>query len=260
MKYKNVIVSKEDGGIAVITLNRPDALNALNAEVAKDLKQAGEDLKDDEGVRVVIVTGQGRAFAAGADIKELKDAGPCEVREWARNLLHSFEVLGRMPKPVIAAVNGIAFGGGCELALACDFIVASENAKFGVPEIKIGVFPGAGGMYRLAKAVGMRMAKELVFVGDPIDARTAKDIGLVNRVFPADHFLDEVKVLARKMGSMSGMTLKLAKEALEEAQDSPDPEGVYRDIDALGIVFSTVDQKEGMAAFVEKRTPNFIGK
>ncbi|KAF0120002.1 MAG: 3-hydroxybutyryl-CoA dehydratase [bacterium] len=132
MEYKNIIVSKEEGGIAVITLNRPDALNALNAEVGNDLRKATEILREDNEVRVIIVTGQGRAFAAGADIKELKDANSCEAREWARALFDSFEALGRMPKPVIAAVNGIAFGGGCELALACDFIVASEKAQFGV--------------------------------------------------------------------------------------------------------------------------------
>ncbi|MFH1624206.1 MAG: enoyl-CoA hydratase-related protein [Pseudomonadota bacterium] len=260
MEFKNLIVSKEDAGIAFITLNRPEALNALNAEVARELRKAAELLKEDDEVRVVILTGQGRAFAAGADIKELKDAGPCESRDWARHLFDSFEALGKMPKPVIAAVNGFAFGGGCELALACDFIVASEKAQFGVPEIKIGVFPGAGGMYRLARAVGMRRAKEMVFMGDPIDARTAQSLGLVNRVFPADTFLDEVRALARSIASRSGMTLRLAKQALNEAQDSPDPDGVYRDIDAMGVVFSTADQKEGMAAFVEKRAPKFTGR
>jgi len=260
MEYKNIKVSKEDGKIAVITLNRPEALNALNAEVGKDLRNAADVLREDDDVRVIVITGEGRAFAAGADIKELKDASPCEARDWARALFDSFEALGKIPKPVIAAVNGIAFGGGCELALACDFIIASEKAKFGVPEIKIGVFPGAGGMYRLAKAIGIRMAKEMVFVGDPIDASTARSIGLINRVFPADNFLDEVKTVARSIASKSGMTLRLAKQALDEARDAPDPEGVYRDIDALGVVFSTPDQKEGMTAFVEKRAPKFAGK
>lgn len=260
MEYENIIVSKEDGGIAIIRLNRPDALNALNAAVGRDLRKAAEILRYDDEVNVVIVTGEGRAFAAGADIKELKDANSIESREWARALFDSFEYLGRMPKPVIAAVNGLALGGGCELALACDFILASDKARFGVPEIKIGVFPGAGGMYRLARAVGMRMAKEMVFVGDPIDAETARDLGLVNRVFPAETFLDDVKALARKIASMSRVTLKLAKEALNEAQDAPDPEGVYRDIDAMGVAFSTEDQKEGMAAFVEKRAAKFIGR
>jgi enoyl-CoA hydratase/carnithine racemase len=260
MDYKNIIVTKEDQGIAVITLNRPDVLNALNEEVGKDIRKAAGLLKDDDDVKVLIITGQGKAFAAGADIKELKDASPAGARDWARALFDSFESLGKISKPVIAAVNGIAYGGGCELALACDFIIASEKAKFGVPEIKIGVFPGAGGMYRLARAVGLRMAKEMVFVGEPIDANTAKSIGLVNRVFPADTFMDDVKALARNIASKSGMTLKLAKQALNEAQDSPDPEGVYRDIDAMGVVFSTDDQKEGMAAFVEKRAPKFTGK
>ena len=260
MEYENILVSKEEGGIAVIRLNRPNALNALNAAVGIDLRKAAETLKEDDEVNVVIVTGEGRAFAAGADIKELKDADPREARDWARALFDSFEMLGKMPKPVIAAVNGLALGGGCELALACDFIVASDKARFGVPEIKIGVFPGAGGMYRLARAIGMRRAKEMVFVGDPIDAETAQSMGLANKVFPADTFLDEVKVLARKIASMSGVTLKLAKEALNEAQDSPDPQGVYRDIDAMGVAFSTADQKEGMAAFVEKRAPKFVGR
>ena len=260
MEYKNIIVTKEDQGIALITLNRPDALNALNEEVGKDLRKAAGLLQDDDDVRVVIITGQGRAFAAGADIKELKDASPSGARDWARALFDSFESLGKMPKPVIAAVNGIAYGGGCELALACDFIVASEKAKFGVPEIKIGVFPGAGGMYRLAKAVGIRMAKEMVFVGDPIDANAAQSIGLVNRVFAAENFLDEVRAVARTIASKSGTTLRLAKQALNEAKDAPDPEGVYRDIDALGVVFSTADQREGMTAFVEKRSPKFEGR
>ena len=259
MEYENIIVTKEDGGIAVISLNRPDALNALNAAVAKDIRSAAETLKEDDDVRVIVITGKGRAFAAGADIKELKDADAIGSREWARDLFDSFETLGRMTKPVIAAVNGFAFGGGCELALACDFIVASEKAKFGVPEIKIGVVPGAGGMYRLAKAIGLRQAKEMVFVGDPIDAKTAQSIGLANKVFPADSFMDEVMALARKIASMSGTTLKIAKQALNEAQDAPDPEGVYRDIDAMGVLFSTPDQKEGMAAFVEKRAPKFTG-
>ncbi|MDY6855018.1 MAG: enoyl-CoA hydratase [Thermodesulfobacteriota bacterium] len=260
MDYNNIIVTKEDEGIAIIALNRPDVLNALNEDVGKDIRKAAELLRDDDDVRVLIITGQGRAFAAGADIKELKDASPSGARDWARALFDSFESLGKMPKPVIAAVNGIAYGGGCELALACDFIIASEKAKFGVPEIKIGVFPGAGGMYRLARAVGLRMAKEMVFLGEPIDANEAKGIGLVNRVFPADTFMDDVKSLARNIASKSMMTLKLAKQALNEAQDSPDPEGVYRDIDAMGVVFSTDDQKEGMAAFVEKRAPKFTGK
>ena len=260
MEYKNIIVTKEDGGLAIVTLNRPESLNALNAETADNIRKAAGILRDDDEVRVIIITGQGKAFAAGADIKELKDAAPVEAREWVRNLFDSFEALGRMPKPVIAAVNGMALGGGCELALACDFIIASDKAKFGVPEIKIGVFPGAGGMYRLAKAVGMRMAKELVFSGDPIDAKTAQHIGLVNRVIPADNFMDEVKALARNIAEKSAIALKYAKQALNEGEGSADPDGVYRDIESLGLVFSTYDQKEGMAAFVEKRSPRFIGK
>ena len=259
MEYKNIIVTIEDDGIAVITLNRPDVLNALNSEVGRDLRKAAEILKEDKNTKVVILTGQGKAFAAGADIKELKDSNSQEAIDWARALFDSFETLCNIPKPVIAAVNGLAFGGGCELALACDFIIASEKAKFGVPEIKIGVLPGAGGMYRLARIVGMRMAKELVFIGDPIDAKTAQEIGLANRVFPVETFMDEVKTLARKIASRSSITLSIAKKALNDSQDAHDPQGVYRDIDALGIVFSTNDQKEGMAAFVEKRDPKFTG-
>ena len=257
MEYENIVVTKEGQGIAVVILNRPDALNALNTATAKEIKSAAEMLKADDEVRVVVLTGKGKAFAAGADIKELKDADSFGSREWARNLFDSFETLGKIPKPVIAAVNGFALGGGCELALACDFIIASEKAKFGVPEIKIGAVPGAGGMYRLAKVIGIRRAKEMVFTGDPIDAKTAQSIGLVNKVFPADGFMDEVMALARQIGLMSGTVLKIAKQALNEGQNASDPEGVYRDVDAMGILFSTPDQKEGMAAFVEKRAAKF---
>jgi len=260
MEYKHIIITKDGDGIAVVTLNRPKALNALNSAVANELAKAGRALEEDNDVKAVIVTGAGRAFAAGADIKELQKATPSEARKWARNLFDSFDALARISKPVIAAVNGIAFGGGCELALACDYMIASEKAIFGVPEIKIGVFPGAGGMYRLAKVVGMRMAKEMIFNGEPVDAKTALSIGLINRILPADNFLEDVKVMVRKIASMSGIALKLAKQALDEGQDAPDPMGVYRDIDALGIAFATEDQKEGMAAFVEKRPPKFVNK
>ncbi|MDY6970456.1 MAG: enoyl-CoA hydratase-related protein [Spirochaetota bacterium] len=260
MEFQTVLVTKEEGGLGFIKINRPDSLNALNAQVGKDIRKAAELLNDDSEVKVVIVTGEGKAFAAGADIKELKDATPYGAREWARALFDSFNFMGTIPKPVIAAVNGLAFGGGCELALSCDFILASEKAKFGVPEIKIGVIPGAGGMYRLAKVVGMRMAKELVFVGDPIDAKTAQTLGLVNKVFPAETFMDEVRSLARTIASRSGVVIKVAKQALNDAESAPDPIGVYRDIEALGLVFSTEDQTEGMTAFVEKREPQFKNK
>ncbi|MDY6934219.1 MAG: enoyl-CoA hydratase-related protein [Spirochaetota bacterium] len=260
MEYDNIIVTKDDDGLATVTLNRPESLNALSSAVADDIRKAANNLRIDDEVRVIIVTGGGRAFAAGADIKELKDATPVGARDWVRNLFDSFEALGKLPKPVIAAVNGMAVGGGCELALACDFIIASDKAKFGVPEIKIGVFPGAGGMYRLVKAVGIRMAKELVFIGDPIDAETAQKIGLVNRVIPADSFIDEVKALARNIANRSSIALKYAKQAIIEGEGSTDPDGVFRDIESLGLIFSTEDQKEGMAAFIEKRTPRFIGK
>jgi enoyl-CoA hydratase len=259
MEFRNLLLKKEEG-MAILSLNRPEALNALNAEVAEEIRRAAFEVEKDDEVRAVIVTGEGRAFCAGADIKEVKELTPMGIREWARSLFKAIEILGGISKPVIAAVNGLTLGGGCELALGCDFIIASDKAQFGVPEIKIGVLPGAGGMSRLARAVGIRKAKEMVFTGDPIDAQTALKIGLVNKVCEADKLMEEVKNIARAISSRPPISVELAKATLDETKDSPLVDAVVRDIETVALTFSTSDLREGMAAFVEKRKPAFKGR
>ena len=259
MQFHALLVNKDDG-IAIVSLNRPEALNAINGEIIAGLKETAVYLEEAKDVGVVIITGEGRAFCAGADIKGIRESTPVELRSGARAIVAAIESFGGISKPVIAAVNGLALGGGCELALGCDFIIASDKARFGVPEIKIGTLPAAGGMARLARAVGIRKAKEMVLTGEPIDAQTALEIGLANRVFPADTLMEEVKKIARAILNQPPITVRLGKEALNDTQDSPMAAAIARDIETTALTFTTADQKEGMAAFVEKRKPKFEGR
>ena len=244
--------------VATIQLNRPQVLNALNLQVMDEVMAALDELERDDDVRCVIITGNERAFAAGADIKEMADATTVEMLQ--RDQFAKWDRIRRFKKPLIAAVSGYALGGGNELAMLCDMIVASETAQFGQPEINIGVMPGAGGTQRLTRAVGKAIAMEMVLAGRTLTAREALQYGLVNRVVPIEVYLQEAKRLARQIAEKGPVALQLAKEAVNKAFDSSLQEGLVFERKNFYTLFSTEDQKEGMAAFVEKRKPNFKGK
>lgn len=252
---------EEEDGLAVVTLDRPEALNALSRSLLEELREALREVAARQDVRVVILTGAGdRAFAAGADIKEMQQFSPLETRGYAALGHEVARLLERMEKPVIAAVNGYALGGGCELALACDLRLAAEGAQIGQPEVTLGIPPGFGGSQRLPRLVGRGRASELLFTGSPIDAREAERIGLVNRVVPADQLLPAAKALARTMMERGPLALALTKAALQQAQESPLSSGLAYELEAFSLAFSTADKEEGMAAFSEKRKPAFRGE
>ncbi len=243
---------------ALVRLNRPKQLNALNGMVMDQLCAALEDLDRDDGVRAIVVTGNERAFAAGADIGEMATATPIEMLR--TNRIGQWDRIRRITKPVIAAVNGWALGGGCELAMTLDLIVAGEGAKFGQPEIGIGVIPGAGGTQRLARAVGKSKAMEMVLTGEPITARQALDAGLVARVTQDEVVVDDALAMAATMASKSPIALRLAKEAVNAAYEMSLTDALAHERRLFYLLFASEDQKEGMAAFLEKRTPDFHGR
>lgn len=244
--------------IALVRLNRPKELNALNLQLMGELRQALAELDDDPEVRVIIITGNERAFAAGADIKQM--AGKTAVDMLKIDQFSTWDGIRRTRKPVIAAVSGFALGGGCELCMLCDMIVASESAQFGQPEIKIGVMPGAGGTQRLTRAVGKANAMEMVLTGKFISASEAWRMGLVNRVVPVELYLSETVKLAKEIAAQSPIAVQLAKESVNKAFETPLQEGLYFERKNFYMLFATEDQKEGMEAFVEKRKPEFKGK
>jgi enoyl-CoA hydratase len=256
MEFRNLAVEKR-GGLAIVRMNRPQALNALNRETILELEQALQDVNGDAAVRVVILTGEGKAFVAGADIAEMKDMQPVQAREFARLGQRVLNYLESMEKPVIAAVNGFAFGGGCELALACDIRVASANAKLGQPELKLGVIPGFAGTQRLSRLIGVARAKEMIFTGDPVDAQTALSFGLVNKVTAPEELLSTCEAMAQKMIAMGPTALRLAKTVVNRGLDSNFATGSSYEMEAFGMSFSTGEPKEGMSAFLEKRPPKW---
>ena len=243
---------------ALVRLNRPKQLNALNGAVMDQLCAALEELDRDDGVRAIVVTGNGRAFAAGADIGEMATATPIEML--LTNRIGQWDRIRRITKPVIAAVNGWALGGGCELAMTLDLIVAGESAKFGQPEISIGVIPGAGGTQRLARAVGKSKAMEMVLTGEPITAREALAAGLVARVTQDEVVVDDALAIAATMATKSPIALRLAKEAVNAAYEMSLTDALAHERRLFYLLFASEDQKEGMAAFLEKRTPDFHGR
>jgi len=255
--YENILVAVE-GPVATVTLNRPKALNALNAALMGDLADALTRLDRDDAVRCIVLTGNERAFAAGADIKEM--AGATAIDMLQRNGLSAFDVMRRISTPLIAAIGGFALGGGCELAMACDMIVASETATFGQPEINIGVIPGAGGTQRLTRAIGKYRAMELVLTGEQMGAQEAHARGLVNRVAPQEEYLAAAQELARKIAGQAPLAVRLAKDAVNKAEDLSIEEGLDYERRLFYLLFATEDQKEGMAAFVEKRPARWQGK
>jgi enoyl-CoA hydratase len=251
---------EEEEGLAIVYIDRQEALNALNAEVLRQLRETLMEVESRDDLRALILTGAGdRAFVAGADIREMLPMEPMDTRGFASLGHEVTRLLERMEKPVIAAVNGYALGGGCELALACDIRLASERARMGLPEVGLGIFPGFGGTQRLTRLIGRGLASELIFTGDPVDAETAERIGLVNRVVPAEKLLEEAKALARKIMERGPLALKLAKAAIQQSQETGLSAGLAFEREAFSLIFSTQDKKEGLKAFTEKRKPTFKG-
>jgi enoyl-CoA hydratase len=256
MEFINVDSSFEPQ-IARIQLNRPDAMNALNLQMMAEIRDALKELDQDESVRVIVITGNEKAFAAGADIKQM--ANKTAVDMLKIDQFSTWDQIRKTKKPLIAAVSGFALGGGCELSMTCDMIVASESAKFGQPEIKIGVIPGAGGTQRLTKAIGKAKAMELVLTGNFLSADEALHYGLVNRVVPTEMLMEATLDLARQMAEMSPIAAQLAKEAINRSFETHLDEGLNLERKNFYLAFSSNDQTEGMQAFIEKRKPNYKG-
>jgi len=255
MAYEHIIVETR-GRVGLITLNRPKALNALNDALMDELGEALARFDADEGIGAIVLTGNEKAFAAGADIGAMKDWSYMDVYK-SNYITRNWERLASVRKPVIAAVAGFALGGGCELAMMCDFIIAGDTAKFGQPEIKIGTIPGAGGTQRLPRAVGKAKAMDLVLTGRMMDAAEAERAGLASRVVPAAKLLDEALAAAGQIAGFSLPSVMAAKEAIKRAYETPLTEGILFERRTFHSLFGTEDQKEGMTAFVEKRKANF---
>ena len=258
MSYETLIVETADG-VTLIRLNRPQALNALNDQLMDELTAALDAAEADDAVHAMVITGSERAFAAGADIKEM--ASKTYVQAYREGFItRNWERVTRCRKPVIAAVSGFALGGGCELAMMCDFIVAADTAKFGQPEITLGVSPGAGGTQRLTRLVGKSKAMDMILTGRMMDAAEAERAGLVSRVFPAESLIEEALTIAKKIAGLSPVSVMLTKEMVDAALETTLTEGVKLERRLFHSMFALEDQKEGMAAFVEKRKPAFKGR
>lgn len=259
MEFEFIIVNPNyDKHIALIQLNRPKELNALNLQLMLELKKALQQLDDNDDVRCIIITGNEQAFAAGADIKQMESKNAIDLLKIDQ--FETWDQIRKTKKPIIAAVSGFALGGGCELVMTCDMVVASETAKFGQPEIKLGIMPGAGGTQRLTKAVGKALAMEMVLTGKFISAEEALSAGLINRVVPTELYLEEAVKMAKEITIQSPIAIRLAKESVLKAFDSGLQEGLYFERKNFYMCFASEDQKEGMKAFVEKRKPIFEGK
>ncbi len=260
MTYENLLIEIENG-TAIATINRPKAMNALNEKTLIELQDAFVSFAVDDAVQVIIITGSGeKAFVAGADIAAMQPLTALEARQFAKlghQVMHHIEAC---PKPVIAAVNGFALGGGCELALGCDIRIAAENARFGQPEVNLGVIPGFGGTQRLARLIGRGRAMELIFTGDMIDAAEAYRIGLANKVVPLEQLLDATKKMASTIINKGPHAVRLAKEAIHNGLELDLERANQYEAELFGLCFATTDQKEGMQAFLEKRQAEFTGK
>jgi enoyl-CoA hydratase len=257
MAYENIYVDRE-GPLAIITVNRPKSLNALNSQTLRELTQA---VRDNADQRAIILTGAGdKAFVAGADISEMAPMTPWSAREFSELGHVVTALLEDIPCATIAAVNGYALGGGLELAVACDMIFASDNARLGLPEVSLGVTPGFGGTQRLVRLVGKLRAKEMIFTAEMIDARTALDIGLVNGVLPRERLLAHCKQVAEKIATRGPLAVARAKRLVERGYDMPLRAANRQEAESFALLFDTEDRSEGMRAFIEKRSPRFTGK
>ena len=257
MSYQNIILDRTER-VAKITLDRPKALNALNAELIVELNAALVDLEADNAIGVIVITGSEKAFAAGADIKEMQSKSFADA--YSGDFIGPWERVTSCRKPVIAAVAGYALGGGCELAMMCDFIIAADTAKFGQPEITLGVIPGAGGTQRLTRAIGKAKAMEIILSGRMIGAEEAERANLVSRVVPAAELMDETMKVAERIAHLSQPIVAMAKSAVNSAYETVLAEGVRYERALFYSTFATEDQKEGMAAFIDKREPSFSNK
>jgi len=254
-EYANILVERR-GAVGIVTLNRPQALNALNAGLIADLGQAFDDLEADAAIGAIVLTGNDKAFAAGADIKEMADK--TYMQAYAEDFItKGWERVGQCRKPVVAAVAGFALGGGCEVAMMCDIVIAAENARFGQPEINLGTMPGAGGTQRLPRFIGKAKAMDLCLTGRMMDAAEAERAGLVSRIVPADKVLDEAIAVAERIAGMSRPIAMMVKESVNRAFETTLAEGVRFERRLFHSTFATEDQKEGMAAFIAKRKPVF---
>lgn len=256
MDYSNLSLTK-DGNVAILAINRPNAMNALNTELLLELDMALENLNEDSEIFVIILTGEGKAFVAGADISEMKDKTPEAARSFGMLGSKIFRKLELMEKPVIAAVNGYALGGGCELAISCDIIIAGEKAKFGQPEVGLGITPGFAGTQRLPRIIGIKKAKELIFTGGMIGAQEAEKIGLVNKVVPQEELMATAMEMAKTIASKGQIAVRYAKAAINRGIETDMDTGNAIETDLFALCFANDDQKEGMTAFLEKRKSEF---
>jgi len=260
MSESLLLVEREDQ-IAILTLNRPQVMNSFNFDMLRALRDQVETLRFDPDVRVVIITGAGdRAFCAGADLKERATLSPVQVKEYIFTIRNLFTTIEQLPKPVIAAVNGYALGGGLELALACDFIYASEKARLGFPEVTLGIIPGFGGTQNLSRRIGVARANELIFTGKMVDAAKAAEWGIVNEVFAPEELLPKALETARSIAKLGTLAIASAKNAIANGLNMGKEDGFRYEASLFGVLFATEDQKEGMGAFVEKRKAEFKGK
>ncbi len=257
MSYETVLF-EEQNGIATLTFNRPKSLNALNSQLITEVSAILDEIGENEDIRVLVLTGAGeKAFVAGADITEIATLNPVQARHFSKQGHRVMDKLQDLPIPTIAAVNGFALGGGLEIALSCDFIYAAENAKFGLPEINLGIIPGFGGTQRLARIVGKNLAREMIFTGKMIDAAEAERKGIVNQVASADQLMETVKKTAGAMAAKGKVSLAAAKHAVNDGMNVDLSSGCEIEINAFALCLASEDAKEGTTAFLEKRSPNF---
>lgn len=259
MDFRTIILTKDET-IATIQLNRPDALNAFNLQMLQEISTALDEVAGDNSIRVLILKGSDKVFAAGADIRDFVDYGPLDVRNYIEQAHIMGTKLSRLPKPTIASMAGLALGGGCEISLSCDVRIAADNCKFGFPEINLGIFPAGGGTQKLARIVGYARAREMILTGDFIDSQRAEQIGLVSKVVPADQLEEATQKMARKLSRKPPLAVPMIKDLLDLSEHLDSTIGTMMEREKFSVLFATEDKTEGMSAFIEGRKAVFKGK